>query len=272
MAPVVRALAARPNEFRPVVCVTNQHQEMLDQVLDLFEIRPEHSLQVMTSGQTPTDVTIRVLERLPAVLASTKPAAVLVQGDTTTTFARAQSISGTVAWSVLAVRRAAASSGRAVPTMVLTPCVLPTTVGRDKASTGCAAGTGAGAGGTGMRVLGGTGIRVGGMFRSRSGIAPTPEAVAEINRVRARAGLAAVSPGSKAEFDQILRHERRIEFVGEGQYWFDLVRWGNAVNVMNDWFTATAQDIHIDEHNLVYPIPQSEIDIFPGLYQQNPGY
>jgi hypothetical protein len=102
--------------------------------------------------------------------------------------------------------------------------------------------------------------------------APTAEAVAEINRVRARAGLPAVNPGSKAEFDQILHHERRIEFVGEGQYWFDLVRWGNAVNVMNDWFAATAQDIHIDEHNLVYPIPQSQIDIFPGLYQQNPGY
>lgn len=89
MAPVVRALAARPREFRPVVCVTNQHQEMLDQVLDLFELRADHSLQVMTSGQTPNDVTIRVLERLPPVLASTAPAAVLVQGDTTTTFAAA---------------------------------------------------------------------------------------------------------------------------------------------------------------------------------------
>ena len=89
MAPVVRALAARVDEFRPVVCVTNQHQEMLDQVLDLFELRADHSLQVMTSGQTPNDVTVRVLERLPPVLASTKPAAVLVQGDTTTTFAAA---------------------------------------------------------------------------------------------------------------------------------------------------------------------------------------
>jgi len=89
MAPVVRALAARPDDFRPIVCVTNQHQEMLDQVLDLFELRAEHSLHVMTSGQTPTDVAMRVLERLPAVLASTRPAAVLVQGDTTTTFAAA---------------------------------------------------------------------------------------------------------------------------------------------------------------------------------------
>lgn len=89
MAPVVRALAARPDDFRPVVCVTNQHQEMLEQVLDLFELRADHSLQVMTSGQTPTDVAMRVLERLPSVLVSTRPAAVLVQGDTTTTFAAA---------------------------------------------------------------------------------------------------------------------------------------------------------------------------------------
>jgi UDP-N-acetylglucosamine 2-epimerase len=89
MAPVVRALAARADEFRPVVCVTNQHQEMLDQVLDLFELKAEHSLHVMTSGQTPTEVAMRVLERLPPVLASTAPAAVLVQGDTTTTFAAA---------------------------------------------------------------------------------------------------------------------------------------------------------------------------------------
>jgi hypothetical protein len=102
--------------------------------------------------------------------------------------------------------------------------------------------------------------------------APTPEAVAEINRVRARAGLPAVNPASKAEFDQILKHERRIEFVGEGQYWFDLVRWGDAVPVMNAWFAATAQGITIDENQLVYPIPQSQIDVFPGLYQQNPGY
>ena len=88
MAPVVRALAAR-DEFRPCVCVTNQHQEMLDQVLELFELDVEHSLQVMSSGQTPTEVAMRVLERLPPVLAETTPAAVLVQGDTTTTFAAA---------------------------------------------------------------------------------------------------------------------------------------------------------------------------------------
>ena len=89
MAPVVRALAARPGEFHPCVCVTNQHREMLDQVLDLFDIHADHHLQVMTSGQTLTEITMRVLERLPAILSATRPAAVLVQGDTTTTFAAA---------------------------------------------------------------------------------------------------------------------------------------------------------------------------------------
>jgi len=89
MAPVVRALAARPETFRPLVCLTNQHQEMLDQVLDLFALRPDYNLQVMTHEQTLTEVAARVLQRLPDVLAATLPAAVLVQGDTTTTFAAA---------------------------------------------------------------------------------------------------------------------------------------------------------------------------------------
>ena len=89
MEPVVRALAARPETFRPLVCLTNQHQEMLDQVLDLFALRPDYNLQVMTHEQTLTEVAARVLQRLPDVLAATLPAAVLVQGDTTTTFAAA---------------------------------------------------------------------------------------------------------------------------------------------------------------------------------------
>ncbi len=88
MAPVVHALAGRAG-LDARVCLTNQHQEMLDQVLDLFGVRADHHLQVMTNGQTPTDVTVRVLERLPNVLAELRPAAVLVQGDTTTSFAAA---------------------------------------------------------------------------------------------------------------------------------------------------------------------------------------
>ena len=88
MAPVVRALAAREG-LDARVCLTNQHQEMLDQVLELFDLHADHHLRVMTSGQTPTDVIVRVLERLPRVLAELRPAAVLVQGDTTTSFAAA---------------------------------------------------------------------------------------------------------------------------------------------------------------------------------------
>lgn len=102
--------------------------------------------------------------------------------------------------------------------------------------------------------------------------APTAEAVQQLNRVRERAGLDPISVTSKAAFDLALDRERRVEFAGEGRQWFDLVRRGRAVPVMNAWFQATNQDIQIDEHDLLYPIPQSEIDIFPGLYQQNPGY
>jgi UDP-N-acetylglucosamine 2-epimerase (non-hydrolysing) len=89
MAPVIRALRAFGPGLRAAVCVTNQHEEMLDQVLDLFDIRPDYSLHVSSEDQSPTQVARRVLERLPPVLAAVRPAAVLVQGDTTTTFAAA---------------------------------------------------------------------------------------------------------------------------------------------------------------------------------------
>lgn len=89
LAPVVRALGRPESGLRPVVCVTDQHREMLDQVLDFFGIAPDHRLDVMRAGQTPADVAARVLARLPAVLHAERPAAVLVQGDTTTTLAAA---------------------------------------------------------------------------------------------------------------------------------------------------------------------------------------
>jgi UDP-N-acetylglucosamine 2-epimerase len=89
MAPVVRALAAPSSGLEPVVCVTDQHREMLDQVLEFFDVTPDHRLGVMQAGQTPSEVAARVLERLPAVLEDVEPAAVLVQGDTTTTVAAA---------------------------------------------------------------------------------------------------------------------------------------------------------------------------------------
>jgi len=87
MAPVVQALRAAPSGLEPVVCVTEQHREMLDQVLGFFDLEPDHRLAVMEENQTPSEVAARVLERLPRVLEAERPAAVLVQGDTTTTMA-----------------------------------------------------------------------------------------------------------------------------------------------------------------------------------------
>jgi UDP-N-acetylglucosamine 2-epimerase (non-hydrolysing) len=87
MAPVVRDLAKHPDTFRSVVCVTGQHREMLDQVLQLFEIEPDYDLAVMTPGQTLAGVTAAVLIGLDRVLDEVKPDWVLVQGDTTTAMA-----------------------------------------------------------------------------------------------------------------------------------------------------------------------------------------
>ena len=102
--------------------------------------------------------------------------------------------------------------------------------------------------------------------------APTSEAVSILNRIRERAGLDAITPSSKNEWEAALQRERRHEFAAEGRYWFFLVRTNQAVSTMNEWLEETEQGITIDEGKLVYPIPQSEIDIYPDLYQQNPGY
>ncbi|MGE5508778.1 MAG: non-hydrolyzing UDP-N-acetylglucosamine 2-epimerase [Chitinophagales bacterium] len=88
MAPVVKALAATPG-LAPVTVVTAQHREMLDQVLDLFQIRPDHDLDLMAPRQTPGEVVARALPRLETVIAEEKPDFLLVQGDTTTAFAAA---------------------------------------------------------------------------------------------------------------------------------------------------------------------------------------
>lgn len=88
MAPVVKALAA-VSEFDSKVVVTAQHREMLDQVLDLFSIRPDYDLDIMAAAQSLTQITARILTRLDEVLATERPQMVLVHGDTTTTFAAA---------------------------------------------------------------------------------------------------------------------------------------------------------------------------------------
>lgn len=88
MAPVVHALAAHP-QVESIVCVTAQHRQMLDDLLELFEIRPHYDLDIMTADQTLTDITTRVLIGMEGVLKIARPDVVLVHGDTATSTAAA---------------------------------------------------------------------------------------------------------------------------------------------------------------------------------------
>ncbi|MBI5231490.1 MAG: UDP-N-acetylglucosamine 2-epimerase (non-hydrolyzing) [Coriobacteriales bacterium] len=88
MAPVIEELACNPG-LEPIVAVTAQHRDMLDQVLGLFGIEPDVDLDIMEHGQTLTDVTMRALAGLSPLIERERPEAVLVQGDTTTTFVAA---------------------------------------------------------------------------------------------------------------------------------------------------------------------------------------
>ena len=85
MAPLVLALEEHPL-IESRICVTGQHREMLDQVLDLFQINPDYDLNVMKSGQTLSEVTSRIVMKLQSILDKDKPDIILVHGDTTTTF------------------------------------------------------------------------------------------------------------------------------------------------------------------------------------------
>lgn len=89
MCPLVNELKRRPEQFETVVCVTGQHREMLDQVLRVFDVKPDHDLAIMKPGQTLFDVTSDVLLKIKEVLELEKPDLVLVHGDTTTSFAAA---------------------------------------------------------------------------------------------------------------------------------------------------------------------------------------
>ena len=89
MAPLVKEFQKYPEEFETIVCVTGQHREMLDQVLRIFDIRPDYDLNIMKQGQDLYDVTARVLTGMRDVLKETHPDAVLVHGDTTTSTAAA---------------------------------------------------------------------------------------------------------------------------------------------------------------------------------------
>lgn len=86
MAPLVKELENRDN-IQSIVCVTAQHREMLDQVLDVFNIKPDYDLNIMKKGQTLPEITTRALNKLDEVIKRVKPDIVLVHGDTTTTLA-----------------------------------------------------------------------------------------------------------------------------------------------------------------------------------------
>ena len=85
LCPVIRSLREHPHTFDVQVCVTAQHREMLDQVLEAFEVKPDHDLDLMLPGQTLFQSTSRILAGLEPVLRAEQPAMVIVQGDTTTT-------------------------------------------------------------------------------------------------------------------------------------------------------------------------------------------
>ncbi|EME3563838.1 UDP-N-acetylglucosamine 2-epimerase (non-hydrolyzing) [Enterococcus faecium] len=86
MAPLIKAIE-NDERFESIVTVTAQHRQMLDQVMDIFDLKADYDLNIMKDGQTLTDVTSRVIKELDSVLVEAKPDIILVHGDTTTTFA-----------------------------------------------------------------------------------------------------------------------------------------------------------------------------------------
>lgn len=87
MAPLILAAQKRKKEFDVITTVTGQHKEMLDQVLNVFNIVPDYNLKIMHSNQTLTDITINILAKLDNVIHKEKPDIILVHGDTTSTLA-----------------------------------------------------------------------------------------------------------------------------------------------------------------------------------------
>ena len=103
---------------------------------------------------------------------------------------------------------------------------------------------------------------------------PPAAAITILNRIRKRAGVADITPATKEAFKLAMEQERQWEFCGEGLRWHDLVRTGRALEVMNKHVTDNAIPIKrsVDEHDLLYPIPQKELLINPGFWKQNTGY
>ncbi|HSC39983.1 MAG TPA: RagB/SusD family nutrient uptake outer membrane protein [Chitinophagaceae bacterium] len=92
-----------------------------------------------------------------------------------------------------------------------------------------------------------------------------------LNRIRTRAGLPSIFPPTQDSLRTAIRKERRHEFAWEGIYWYDLVRTNQYLPVMNPWLQTYYQKT-IDQTQYIYPIPQPEMNIKPGLYYPNPGY
>ena len=88
MCPLVNELKTRKG-IQTIVCVTGQHRQMLDQVLDTFAVVPDYDLRIMKQGQTLFDITTGILKKIKEVLEKVKPEVVLVHGDTSTTFVTA---------------------------------------------------------------------------------------------------------------------------------------------------------------------------------------
>jgi hypothetical protein len=95
------------------------------------------------------------------------------------------------------------------------------------------------------------------------------QAYTYINQIRTRAGLEDISSATDGSFEDHLMHERRIELAFENHRWYDLIRFGKAVSTMNAQFSKQGFSITINDDDLVFPIPQREIDL--GL-TQNSGY
>ena len=89
MAPIILKMKQMPEKFQPVVLVTGQHRQMLQQVLDVFHIVPDCNLKIMQKNQTLSQITVRVISKLDRILSIHRPDIILVHGDTTTTFAAA---------------------------------------------------------------------------------------------------------------------------------------------------------------------------------------
>ncbi|AYL94402.1 RagB/SusD family nutrient uptake outer membrane protein [Mucilaginibacter celer] len=97
------------------------------------------------------------------------------------------------------------------------------------------------------------------------------QAATYLNTIRSRAGLDNTAASSQADLRDAIALERRLELIGEGHRWFDLLRTGTAISVMNKWFKDNNILITIDQHNLLMPVPQSQINTDPAI-KQNPGY